>query len=57
MAVHETEQRHAFLSTECARAGDKRFARFVVVLSMLAFLGGMAFVRTPLTPMPAFIPA
>jgi two-component system sensor histidine kinase/response regulator len=57
VTVQKTEQLHAFLSTELPRVGDKRFARLVVVLSVLAFLGGVAFVRTPLMPMPAFIPA
>jgi signal transduction histidine kinase/CheY-like chemotaxis protein len=57
VAVQATGQQHAFLSTELARPGERRFARFVVVASLVAFIAGMPFVRTPLLPMPAFIPA
>ncbi len=57
MTVQDTGHRHAFLSTEQASPGNKRLARAVVVLSVLAFMGGVAFVRTPLAAMPVFIPA
>jgi signal transduction histidine kinase len=50
-------QVHAFLSTELARPGEKRFARLIVVLSLLAFIAGVPFVRLPLAHMAAFIPA
>jgi signal transduction histidine kinase len=54
--VPETEQRQAFLSTERASPVEKRFARLVVGLSLMAFIVGMPFVRIPLAQMPAFIP-
>lgn len=48
--------RAAFLSTEQAGPGEKKLARIVVAASLLAFAVGVPFVRTPLAPVPAFIP-
>ena len=47
----------AFLSTELASSGEKKFARFVVAASMTAFIIGVPYVRTPLAEVPAFIPS
>jgi two-component system, sensor histidine kinase and response regulator len=50
-------ERHAFLSTALALPGEKRLARLVVAVSLLAFMVGLPFVRTPLAQIPAFIPS
>jgi two-component system, sensor histidine kinase and response regulator len=50
-------QRHAFLSTEPARPTEKKLAWLVVAISLLAFVVGLPFVRTPLAQIPAFIPS
>ena len=55
--VEVTGQQQAFLSTEPARLGEKKFAAVVVAGSLLAFAIGVPFVRIPLQPVPAFIPA
>jgi signal transduction histidine kinase len=55
--VPQAGQSHAFLSTELASAGEKKFAQIVVTASLLAFAAGMPFVRTSLVHVPAFIPA
>ena len=47
----------AFLSTELASSGEKKFAQFVVAASMTAFIIGVPYVRTPLAQVPAFIPS
>jgi len=57
IANNQAGQRRPFLSTEPARPGEKRLAWIVVVLSLLLFLGGLPFVRTPLPHIPAFIPS
>jgi signal transduction histidine kinase len=57
LAVQAVEEIHAFLPTEPALPGDKRLARLAVALSVLAFCGTVWFVRLPLEPIPAVIPA
>jgi signal transduction histidine kinase len=54
--VAEVEQQQAFLSTELSGPGEKRFARLIVGISLLAFIAGVPFVRIPLAHVPAFIP-
>ena len=54
---NQAGQRQAFLSTEPARPGEKRLARVVVAVSLLAFLAGLPFVRAPLPRIPAFMPS
>jgi signal transduction histidine kinase/CheY-like chemotaxis protein len=54
---NQTEPRQVFLSTEPARPGEKRLAWVVVIVSLLAFLVGLPFVRSPLPRVPAFIPS
>ena len=41
---------------EPARPGEKRLASIVAIASLLAFLVGLPFVRTPLPHIPALIP-
>jgi signal transduction histidine kinase/CheY-like chemotaxis protein len=55
--VPQAGQPQAFLSTALAGSGEKRLARIVIAISLLAFIAGVPFVRTPLVRMPAFIPA
>jgi signal transduction histidine kinase len=45
-----------FLSTEPARVHEKRLAKLVVTVSLVAFVIGIPFVRVPLARIPAFIP-
>lgn len=45
-----------FLSTAPAGARDRRIALAVVCVSLLLFLAGVPFAKTPLSPLPAFIP-
>jgi signal transduction histidine kinase/CheY-like chemotaxis protein len=54
---NQAEPRQVFLSTEPARPGEKRLAWVVTAVSLVAFLAGLPFVRAPLPPMPAFVPA
>ena len=56
-AVNEARPRQAFLSTEIATNREKKFAAIVVAVSLLAFVAGAPFVRTPLAQIPAFIPS
>jgi signal transduction histidine kinase len=50
------EARGILLSTFPARPGDRRLALAVVILSTLVFLAAAPFARTPLPPVPAFLP-
>jgi signal transduction histidine kinase len=45
-----------FLSSVSARSEDRRRAFLVVLLSVLVFAAAVPFARTPLFPVPAFIP-
>ena len=45
-----------FLSTLPAKSADRRLALTFVVLSVLVFIALAPFAKTPLTPVPAFIP-
>src|SRR3954471_17758848 len=44
-------------AVEHATSGHRRTALVVVAISALAFLAAIPFAKTPLTPVPAFIPA
>ena len=50
-------EREVILSSQPADKGDKRVAVIVVGVSAILFLALAPFVKTPLAPVPAFIPA
>src|SRR5258708_31101198 len=52
----ETDQRLVFVSTAPAARREWRLAAAVVVVSLLAFAAAAPFAKTPLAPLPAFIP-
>ncbi len=45
------------LATARATSGQRRIAMAIGIATLVIFLAAVPFVRTPLTPMPAFIPA
>ncbi|HZP69048.1 MAG TPA: MASE4 domain-containing protein [Pseudolabrys sp.] len=49
--------RRQFLATATASQADKRVAVVIAAVSLIAFAVAVPFARTPLAPMPAFIPS
>ncbi|HEY0522859.1 MAG TPA: MASE4 domain-containing protein, partial [Stellaceae bacterium] len=57
METYAGERCRAFLSTAPAGRGEKRLALAVVLVSVIVFAMAAPFARSPLAPVPAFIPA